>query len=597
MEASDEIGVSGGVINGIHLLEGELLVVTDTEATYVPSFTDAFTDTAIGGTMSITNYRVAFQTKDGRFIVDLPLGNVHKVDKIGGMTSSGENAYGLEIHSKDGRRYRFSHPQVNHSRKPIYEKLHTLAFPLTSGNEIFAFVHYKAIHAAKGGPTWEVSPGWQVYDFEKEMARQGVPNDAWRICRLNEDYTFAPTYPGLFAAPTSMSDEEIAKVAAFRSKSRLPALSWISPRTKATITRCAQPRVGMLGKRSEADENYMQALVQATPSRAKVQIIDARPRVNAVANQAKGLGYEPAAAYPMAVLSFLNIHNIHVMRESLRKVKEICTNEVDNWHAAVDGTKWLKHVQLVLYGATRLARFVENGTSAMVHCSDGWDRTAQLTALAMLLVDPYYRTVEGFEVLIEKEWLSFGHKFQQRIGHGHGKPDDEQRSPIFVQFIDCVWQISQQHPCAFEFSETMLIEILDALYSCRFGTFLCNHEAKRREEKLATSTMSLWDHIGNNPVYRNPLYMPPKDQDSFVLDYDPSMKHIVLWHTYYARGRWTPQETPVDRLAELDTLLGHVSGGHGAHGGGDDDAQDGANNGAHGGVVENGVVLARDSDV
>ena len=37
-------------------------------------------------------------------------------------------------------------------------------------------------------------------------------------------------------------------------------------------------------------------------------------------------------------------------------------------------------------------------TSVIVHCSDGWDRTAQLTALAMMFLDPYYRTLIGFQV-------------------------------------------------------------------------------------------------------------------------------------------------------------------------------------------------------
>lgn len=30
----------------------------------------------------------------------------------------------------------------------------------------------------------------------------------------------------------------------------------------------------------------------------------------------------------------------------------------------------------------------------LVHCSDGWDRTPQIVALAQILLDPYYRTIE-----------------------------------------------------------------------------------------------------------------------------------------------------------------------------------------------------------
>lgn len=60
----------------------------------------------------------------------------------------------------------------------------------------------------------------------------------------------------------------------------------------------------------------------------------------------------------------------------------------------------------------RIADKIESGkTSVVIHCSDGWDRTSQLTSLAMLMLDSYYRTIKGFEALIEKEWISFGHRF------------------------------------------------------------------------------------------------------------------------------------------------------------------------------------------
>ena len=62
----------------------------------------------------------------------------------------------------------------------------------------------------------------------------------------------------------------------------------------------------------------------------------------------------------------------------------------------------------------------------------------------MMMLDPYFRTLKGFEVLIEKEWLSFGHKIAQRVGHGEDKHSDADRSPVFLQFMDCVWQMTNQ---------------------------------------------------------------------------------------------------------------------------------------------------------
>ncbi|XP_035034558.1 myotubularin-related protein 2 isoform X1 [Hippoglossus stenolepis] len=522
------------------LLPNETVQDMAQDITYFCPFTGA-----LRGTVMVTNYRLFFKCmeREPAFVLDLPLGVVSRVEKIGSASSRGDVSYGLVC--KDVRNLRFAHKQMEDTlRKSIFEVLIKFAFPVSNGLQIFAFDY------------GQVFPenGWKVYDAVSEYKRQGIPNESWRITKINDHFELCDTYPSTLAVPVNIPDEEVKRVAAFRAKGRIPVLSWIHPESQATVTRCSQPMVGINGKRSKEDEKYLQSIMDANAQSHKLFIFDARPSVNAAANKMKGGGYESEDAYQNAELVFLDIHNIHVMRESLRKLKDVVYPNIEDshWLSNLESTHWLEHIKLILAGALRIADKVESGkTSVVVHCSDGWDRTAQLTSLAMLMLDGYYRTIRGFEVLLEKEWLSFGHRFQLRIGHGDKNHTDADRSPVFIQFIDCVWQLTRQFPAAFEFNEYFLVTILDHLYSCLFGTFLCNSEQQRMKEEVPRRTGSLWSYINSQlEEFTNPLYV---NYSNHVLFPVVSLRHLELWVGYYIRWnpRMRPQEPVHQRYKEL----------------------------------------------
>lgn len=146
----------------------------------------------------------------------MPLGCISRVEKVGYSTvSRGEDSYGLEITCKDMRNIRFTHQQTNHSRRPLYENLQRFAFPASNKMNFFA-LSYK--------PEWTFD-GWTVYDPLKEFHRLNIPNESWRISRINDRYEFADTYPALLAIPAAAiaeGEEFLHKVAEFRSKQRIP---------------------------------------------------------------------------------------------------------------------------------------------------------------------------------------------------------------------------------------------------------------------------------------------------------------------------------------------------------------------------------------
>ena len=362
--------------------------------------------------------------------------------------------------------------------------------------------------------------------------------------------------------------------------------------------------VGLTNARSIQDEKLVEATFNshvAPESRVSQSvygatatnlIIDARPTTNAVANTAKGAGTENMDHYKDCKKAYLGIDNIHSMRDSLNKVVEVLS-ESEALAASVSGdipgtsgstipvdrqalrrSGWLRHQVAILEGALLIVRNVHvNHSHVLIHCSDGWDRTAQLSAISQLCLDPFYRTMRGFQVLIEKDFISFGHKFMDRCGHlssekffltpvdGAGSSDVAQAllasvqnrfsgnhhlretSPVFHQFLEAVRNIQRQFPTRFEFNELFLRDLHTHLYSCQFGTFLFNSERERREG--AAGTVSVWDYMNSPPLPEksinsdyNPALDDPKSRaptaDQGVLF--PNPKDVRFWHELYGRG-------------------------------------------------------------
>ena len=93
---------------------------------------------------------------------------------------------------------------------------------------------------------------------------------------MNRHYTVCATYPTVYAsvlsvslpltscsslvAPLVLDDAHMARVAAFRSSHRLPAVVWRHAQTRAVLVRCSQPLPGLLQQRASADELCLSSL-------------------------------------------------------------------------------------------------------------------------------------------------------------------------------------------------------------------------------------------------------------------------------------------------------------------------------------------------
>jgi hypothetical protein len=302
----------------------------------------------------------------------------------------------------------------------------------------------------------------------------------WRL--WSDNYQLVDTYPSAFILPSALTDREVFDAAMFRSRCRLPALTWRDPMSGACLVRSSQPMSGISSQTNVADKLLLNRyIMRGTPHDPREQkcpsifyVIDCRSQLAANANAAFGKGVENWKALVNTRVSFCNIGNIHTMRSSLESLHKVLmpwvpgksnktttaltlgglqilssikkafsgkdtmpdansstvaggdasgtsqarttsscasagnVNSSGNAAYTVDGsgysssnysisneldarflmsriedTGWLEHIRLVLQGSVLVAEKLSlEGCSVLVHCSDGWDRTAQVRCYA-----------------------------------------------------------------------------------------------------------------------------------------------------------------------------------------------------------------------
>ncbi|KAF8003259.1 hypothetical protein HF325_002504 [Metschnikowia pulcherrima] len=364
------------------------------------------------------------------------------------------------------------------------------------------------------------------------------------------------------------------------------------------IARCLQPLVGLnLQNRSLQDEKLIEGIFQTQRSekdsliRIKPElreqpqrnlIVDLRPVTNALAQHALGAGTENIDNYrgkssleSVKLVSskgsihasqtvdkiFCNIDNIHVMRDSLNKLTKIL-DDLDQRPFVSKMTTCERHLLsntcsqkhngyiISLLYFKQLTESSKRGsadaqTTELNHCSTKEENLAPYGS-----GNPNHINTDNGGA--KKILASFFQKAASHIKHtastakagisleisidesGSVYKGSNERSPVFHQFLDCVYQIHRQHPSMFEFNSRFLKRLLYHSYSCQYGNFLCDSERERKSnEGLEKQTTSVWAHfLSRRSEFTNPTYDRVKNIDALFFNYS----EVKWWYELYGRS-------------------------------------------------------------
>jgi len=523
--------------NQLKNIKIENIIINDIDCKFI--INEKFYDGKIGFKdykiiLKIFNYNKLFNKK--YYII--PFNNVLKKDEIKKNYFSNQDKVQINLVTKDFRSFKikFSNSNTYEMFNIVYNKY---IMPKENINILLPSFWHKKLSKFKIN-------GWELFSFEKEFELQNL-NLKSEFSKFqiisNENYSICKTYPLKCIIPKNISIKDLKICAEYRTKNRFPALTYFYSHNNKCIYRSSQNMIGIFGNKNNKDVDLLTKISQNFP----LDIYDCRPQTNAFANKINNGGYENPEHYPQIKVNviFCDMQNIHYVRGYFKNLCEsLYLEDSKNLLSNIEKSQWYDSIKILIESSFKIYNSIINGHNVLVHCSDGWDRTTQLCSMSQILLDQRYRTIDGFINLIEKDWLSFGHQFKSRNNYTNIE-NSKEFCPIFIQFLDSLYQIMKQNYCEFEYNYDFLFFLAKESLNGKYGTFLFNNDYERNIYKAYKYTLSIWDYVKDNEMqFINPIYNYYNDnfnynynndklKKNYELNFNP--KKICLWREYFMK--------------------------------------------------------------
>ncbi|XP_077382185.1 myotubularin-related protein 11 isoform X2 [Festucalex cinctus] len=356
-------------------------------------------------------------------------------------------------------------------------------------------------------------------DWERELERCGATG--WRVSSLNERFEMSTSLPRFIVVPQKVLDTELKKSFAHFNDGRIPRWCWRHPRG-SDLLRMSSFHNNIYHEKD--DVRNLELILFGCHSSLCVVV---------------ELGEElPSPA---------DIQLAH------GRLRQLCLGDIssasvsvpdDKWLSTLEATHWLDYTRCCLKKASEVACLLRSGhmTVALQECEDR-DLSCVVSSLAQVMCDPHCRSRAGFQSLVQKEWVTAGHRFYSRANFH--RLNDKDEAPVFLLFLDCVWQLWSQYPSRFQLTDDFLLALHDSAHLPLFSSFLANSQRERCRRS---------QNQGQCYTPVNGWREPPPDGSAEPAA-DPPLPPVWDWLLQYSEQRQAAFTQPVPRTPAPPPLL------------------------------------------